>query len=655
MSRIISINSNSSPERAADILFVHGLNDNALRCWKPDPWNELEWWPHWVAREFPQTGVWLVDYEAPFSNWQGSAMTLPDRARNILEGLSSEPKLQGGTRPLIIIAHSLGGLVVKQMLRMALTLQNDDYKKIGEQVRGVVFLSTPHLGAQLVTLARNLDALGLARIGAAMNAMQDDDPHLRELNEWYRDNFQPLNIRTKVFLENKPQKLTRNVLGIGLAAKTVIVVDSKTGDPGLPGVGAIALDEDHLSMCKPETPRALVCNSVGKFLRDTLEGIHENVRGIKQNVESLPLKMNDGGFLSPRGSFKDVNKLFRPKLDSSLREPVRGAMLHDSLFYIERNADSEMQEALKRRDMLILVRGSREVGRSSLFVRGLEKARLSGYRVANIVLEDMELQQDTTEREFLYVLALLICEALNIPEEYAAPLKIADHPVMKMRQFLTKHVLQTNAHVVIALDEVEKLFGRTWSEALFGMMRGWHERKAQQPTEPWKHLSLLLSYSTEPSLFIKNPNQSPFNVGTRILMFDFNKKHIFDLNERYAEPLRNDSEIDRFFALLNGHPFLSRAGMDAMAFEGVTLESLEKEAEVGDGVYSDHLRHRLMRLEESPDLAQIVRQRLQGNFTGDDLSFYRLRRAGIMEGNSWRDMRLRCRLYEEYFKRTLND
>jgi hypothetical protein len=342
--------------------------------------------------------------------------------------------------------------------------------------------------------------------------------------------------------------------------------------------------------------------------------------------------------------------------DARQHEETRGAMPAGSRYYIERAADQQLRQAIDQGDILILVRGARQVGKTSLFVRGLDQARRRGCRVAHIPIEEMDLEACKTERDFLYQLALLICGELNLPADGVDKIQSAPLPTTWMRKFMVETVLPATANddsLVLALDEMEKLFGKLWSERVFTMLRGWHERRAIHATEPWNQLSMLLSYSTEPSLFITNPNQSPFNVGTRIIMRDFTVAEVTELNNRYGSPLRNQAEIDGFYALLDGHPYLSRCGLDAMAFSGARLETLAADTERAEGIFSEHLGTMLDNLNKEPDLREVVRQRLLGNRTGTDLSLYRLRRSGIMDGETVVDMRLRCKLYEDFLKRHL--
>ena len=54
----------------------------------------------------------------------------------------------------------------------------------------------------------------------------------------------------------------------------------------------------------------------------------------------------------------------------------------DSRFYIERSTDEGFFRAILRQDSIVLVKGPRQVGKTSLLSRGLQAAREAGQRVA---------------------------------------------------------------------------------------------------------------------------------------------------------------------------------------------------------------------------------------------------------------------------------
>ena len=112
MSRLIKIADLGGPLRAS-VIFIHGLGGHPYDTWRGAP-DDDSFWPLWLAQDVSGLSIYTVGYEAPPTNWLGISMPLQDRAVNILEFLVSEPGLKNG--PIFFICHSLGGLLVKQMI-----------------------------------------------------------------------------------------------------------------------------------------------------------------------------------------------------------------------------------------------------------------------------------------------------------------------------------------------------------------------------------------------------------------------------------------------------------------------------------------------------------------------------------------------------------
>lgn len=148
-------------------------------------------------------------------------------------------------------------------------------------------------------------------------------------------------------------------------------------------------------------------------------------------------------------------------------------------------------------------------------------------------------------------------------------------------------------------------------------------------------------------------NQSPFNVGTRLTLEDFTREQVADLNERYGSPLAGAAELDEFFRLLGGQPFLVRRGLHEMVIRELSPAEFVAHADRDEGIYGDHLRRMLVLLARDPELGDAVRTVLQGRPCPTSDTFYRLRSAGVIAGESAADARPRCRLYASYLARHL--
>src|ERR1041384_960888 len=97
------------------VIFVHGLGGDPIATWLQGN-NRSSFWPAWLGVALQDFAVYTLEYDAAPSTWLGSAMALPDRATNILDVLHAG---ECDRYPIIFVCHSLGGLVVKQLLRIA--------------------------------------------------------------------------------------------------------------------------------------------------------------------------------------------------------------------------------------------------------------------------------------------------------------------------------------------------------------------------------------------------------------------------------------------------------------------------------------------------------------------------------------------------------
>jgi pimeloyl-ACP methyl ester carboxylesterase len=240
MTEIVPAANTEKPDRTADVVFLHGLGGDARLTWGAtlrrdarDAYDLELFWPMWLGDDLPDVGVWSVQYDAAGSKWTGASMPIGDRATSVLDLLD----VYGlGGRPLIFVTHSMGGLIVKQMLQDLRTNTNikSEWNTIAKHLRGIVFFSTPHNGSLGGTLLRSIWP---ARPGVNIAELAANNPHLRKLNQWFRNNIDPRQIHLLVYCE------TRSTTGLR-------VVDEGSADPGMKGVTVIPLDFDHVQVCK---------------------------------------------------------------------------------------------------------------------------------------------------------------------------------------------------------------------------------------------------------------------------------------------------------------------------------------------------------------------------------------------------------------------
>jgi pimeloyl-ACP methyl ester carboxylesterase len=233
-----------------DIVFVHGLGGDAVSTWHPAGQSD-SFWPQWLVDDLPQARVWALGYPAASTNWLAGAsgMGVLERSRNILQYLTV---VGLGKRPLIFVAHSLGGLMVKQLLRTASSMNNKDWSVLSSNVKGIVFLATPNTGSSLASLATAIAYI--FRPSQATLDLPADSKYLQDLGDWFRQNAGPPGLRVEAYYESDPVK------------GNALVVDASSANPGVTGCIPVAVDGDHFSMCKPSGRESLVYLAVRKFV-----------------------------------------------------------------------------------------------------------------------------------------------------------------------------------------------------------------------------------------------------------------------------------------------------------------------------------------------------------------------------------------------------
>jgi pimeloyl-ACP methyl ester carboxylesterase len=234
-----------------DVIFVHGLGGDHCDTWRID---KDRFWPEWLANDIPRSRLFSVEYPSSATNWSSSSsnMGLLDRSKNILDYLS----LRGiGDRPVIFITHSLGGVLVKQLLHTASTMNIDKWNSIVSSTRGIVFMATPHFGSGLANILMHF--YPISRPSTITKDLVAKNVFLQNLGDWFRQNIVKLNINVASYYETEP-------------TKGAIVVDSMSANPGVIGCVPVGVDSNHINICKPSDKDSLVYRGVKFFIDEII-------------------------------------------------------------------------------------------------------------------------------------------------------------------------------------------------------------------------------------------------------------------------------------------------------------------------------------------------------------------------------------------------
>ncbi|XP_071335462.1 protein SERAC1 [Trachinotus anak] len=258
----------------ADVLFIHGILGAAFKTWRQKDREMLEeekeagsrddytecWPKSWLAADCPNLRVLSVEYDSHLSDWmakcpaENQRKSLAYRSRELLKKL----KLAGvGERPVVWVAHSMGGLLVKKMLLDA--SEDPDMHELLKNTKGIVFYSVPHYGTSMAEYSVNVRYLLFPSI--EVRELCKDSPALRNLNENFLNMAKEKEIKVLSFAERLPTN-------IGPMIK-ILVVPSQSANLGIGDL--IEVDVDHLNICKPEKKDSFLYKRSLQFIQEALQ------------------------------------------------------------------------------------------------------------------------------------------------------------------------------------------------------------------------------------------------------------------------------------------------------------------------------------------------------------------------------------------------
>lgn len=385
---------------------------------------------------------------------------------------------------------------------------------------------------------------------------------------------------------------------------------------------------------------------VGEEIVQAIEGDLPDRKPHQVESRTEILVSEDGRYLPGEDAAQAPLPKFDPRILDDLVAPGGTIRLRDE-FYVKRDDDEQLKRQVLREGAITTIRASRQTGKSSLLVRGLHAARQAGAKVIMLDLQrvDSDFLQDPDK--FLLYLANFIFRRLRLdPQEVERGWKGPLGPQDKLTYLMEDSVLATvDEPIVLGIDEADRLLDTPFYSDFFSLIRSWHNSAAFD--DLWARLNICMVISTEPYLLIADANQSPFNVGLKIYLDDFDEQQVEGLNRRHGSPV-SAADFPEFMELLGGHPYLTRKALYTMVTEKMSWPEFAAVAASDKGPFSDHLRRQMWLLHDQSDLQAELRQVVRNHRCQNEEARFRLLRAGLIRASG--DVcRGRCGLYEQYF------
>ncbi|KAF8854611.1 hypothetical protein BDZ45DRAFT_596807 [Acephala macrosclerotiorum] len=231
----------------SSIVFVHGVTGHREHTWSTGkdtrPWPEAL-----LPQKTPDARLLSFGYDATVVGLRSSISSnrLGDHAKNLLATLATHrDNDKSSKRPIIFVAHSLGGLVCEDALTASKASPEIHLQRIYDYTFGILFLGTPHSGTILATvsgrLAQLINPVTRTNLRIVNVLRRDSEVLARIQNEFHTllrshmdEGCHPIEITC--FYEELP------LPGIGVVVPKHSAI--------LPGYPAISIHKDHREMVR---------------------------------------------------------------------------------------------------------------------------------------------------------------------------------------------------------------------------------------------------------------------------------------------------------------------------------------------------------------------------------------------------------------------
>ncbi|MGK7950468.1 MAG: CHASE2 domain-containing protein [Xenococcaceae cyanobacterium] len=319
---------------------------------------------------------------------------------------------------------------------------------------------------------------------------------------------------------------------------------------------------------------------------------------------------------------------------------VGGSLASQSPSYVERKADRELEKALRQGEFCYVL-NSRQMGKSSLRVRAMEKLQAEGVVCIFIDLTGIGTQDLTPEKWYAAIVRSLV-SASKLKFDWRnwwREKRDLLNPVQRLSLFIEEVLLvEITAKIVIFIDEIDRVLSQKFSlDDFFASIHSCYQKR--QVNQNYRRLTFTLLGVAAARDLVRDKTQSPFDLGKAIALEGFKPEEALPLSLGLAEKFNAPEQmLAEILTWTGGQPFLTQKLCQLM------LEKSNEEGEI-ENIMTQYIIND-WETQDEPEHLRTIRDRLcyrNSSKTIRLLGLYReiLQKGKIPSNNSQEQIELR--------------
>ena len=238
---------------------------------------------------------------------------------------------------------------------------------------------------------------------------------------------------------------------------------------------------------------------------------------------------------------------------------IGGSLANQSPSYVVRKSDRELEQALEAGEFCYVL-NSRQMGKSSLRVRAMERLQAAGSVCVAIDLTGMGTQDLTPEKWYAGILRSLVsgCQLKFNWRNWWREKRDLFSPVQRLALFIEEVLLvEVSAKIAIFIDEIDRVLSQKFSlDDFFALIHSCHQKRQVNPA--YNRLTFTLLGVAAPRDLIRDKDRSPFEVGKAIRLEGFRLKETKPLMSGLTGVTNPQQTLAEILAWTGGQPFLTQ-------------------------------------------------------------------------------------------------